>query len=283
MKATLDDAAIAAPPAPERAARLSLGSLAREPGAALVSVVTILGLLALWWLAARLELVSPVFLPGPDAVLDRAFRIASEGYVDATLAQHLWASLQRIVWAFLAAVAVGVPVGLAMGLSPIGRGLFDPITEFIRPIPPLAYLPLVVIWCGIGESAKVIVIAIAMFAPVAIATAAGVRGVARDRIDAARSLGASPRQVVGLVVLPSALPSILVGVRIALGAGCSTLVAAELVAATQGLGFMIQSAANFLETEVVMAGIFVIAALAFALEGVIRLIERVFVPWRGKL
>ncbi len=174
-------------------------------------------------------------------------------------------------------------MGLAMGLSPIGRGLFDPITEFIRPIPPLAYLPLVVIWCGIGETAKVLVILIAMLAPVAIATAAGVRGVARHRIDAARSLGASPAQVVRLVVLPSALPDILVGIRIALGAGCSTLVAAELVAATRGLGFMIQSAASFLQTEIVLVGFFAIAALAFALEGLIRLAERVFVPWRGKV
>jgi taurine transport system permease protein len=248
-----------------------------------VAALTIAGLLLAWWLATRLALVSPVFLPSPGAVVTKAARLVSEGYVDSTLGEHLRASLGRILAAFLLAVGIGVPMGLAMGLSPIGRGLFDPITEFIRPIPPLAYLPLVVIWCGIGETAKVLVILIAMLAPVAIATASGVRGVARHRVDAARSLGASPAQVVRLVVLPSALPDILVGIRIALGAGCSTLVAAELVAATRGLGFMIQSAASFLQTEIVLVGIFAIAALAFALEGLIRLAERIFVPWRGKV
>jgi taurine transport system permease protein len=109
-----------------------------------------------------------------------------------------------------------------------------------------------------------------------------VRSAAVDRIDAARSLGASRRQVVTLVVLPSALPDILVGIRIALGAGASTLVAAELVAARRGLGFMIESAANFLVTEVVIVGILVIAAMAFALEGAIRLVERRFAPWRQR-
>jgi taurine transport system permease protein len=272
----------AAPPPAARRRRLSLGPLRAEPRAALVSALTVAGLLLLWWAATRLSLVSPVFLPSPGAVLDKAGTLVTDGYVDATPGEHLRASLGRVLGAFLIAVGLGVPVGLAMGLSPVGRGLFDPVTEFVRPIPPLAYLPLVVIWCGIGEASKVLVIAVAMLAPVAIATAAGVRGTARHRIDAARSLGASPAQVVGLVVLPSALPEILVGLRIALGAGCSTLVAAELVAATRGLGFMIQSAANFLQTEVVLVGIFAIAALAFALEGLIRLAERVLVPWRGR-
>ncbi|TJW57727.1 MAG: ABC transporter permease subunit, partial [Mesorhizobium sp.] len=134
----------------------------------------------------------------------------------------------------------------------------------------------------IGESSKILVIAIAMLAPVALSTAAGVRGVSRERIDAARSLGATRRQVVRHVMLPSALPSILTGLRIALGAGWSTLVAAELVAATRGLGFMIQSAAQFLVTDVVVMGILVIATIAFALEFVIRRVERALVPWAGK-
>ena len=121
-----------------------------------------------------------------------------------------------------------------------------------------------------------------MLAPVALSTAAGVRGVSSERIDAARSLGATRGQVVRLVVLPSALPSILTGLRIALGAGWSTLVAAELVAATRGLGFMIQSAAQFLVTDVVVMGILVIATIAFALEFVIRRVERALVPWAGK-
>ncbi|MDX8516080.1 ABC transporter permease subunit [Mesorhizobium captivum] len=247
-----------------------------------VSAITILALLAAWTVSASLQLVSPVFLPSPAAVWAKFVAVARDGFVDATLLQHIAASLWRVFAALIVAIIVGVPVGLAIGISRIGRGVFDPLLEFLRPIPPLAYLPLIVIWFGIGEPSKILVISIAMLAPVALSTAAGVRGVSRERIDAARSLGATRGQVVRHVVLPSALPSILTGLRIALGAGWSTLVAAELVAATRGLGFMIQSAAQFLVTDVVVMGILVIATIAFALEFVIRRVERALVPWAGK-
>ncbi|TJV68105.1 MAG: ABC transporter permease subunit [Mesorhizobium sp.] len=250
--------------------------------ARLVSAITILALLAGWTAAVSLQLVSPVFLPSPAAVWAKFVVVARDGFVDATLLQHTLASLWRVFAALIAAILVGVPVGLAIGISRIGRGVFDPLLEFLRPIPPLAYLPLIIIWFGIGEPSKILVIAIAMLAPVALSTAAGVRGVSRERVDAARSLGATRAQVIRHVILPSALPSILTGLRIALGAGWSTLVAAELVAATRGLGFMIQSAAQFLVTDVVVMGILVIAIIAFALEFVIRRIERVLVPWAGR-
>ncbi|MDG4884408.1 ABC transporter permease subunit [Mesorhizobium sp. WSM4884] len=250
--------------------------------ARLVSAITILVLLAAWTVSARLQLVSPVFLPSPAAVWAKFVVVARDGFVDATLIQHVAASLWRVFVALIAAIVVGIPMGLAIGISRVGRGVFDPLLEFLRPIPPLAYLPLIVIWFGIGEPSKILVIAIAMLAPVALSTAAGVRGVSRERIDAARSLGATRNQLVRHVVLPSALPSILTGLRIALGAGWSTLVAAELVAATRGLGFMIQSAAQFLVTDVVVMGILVIATIAFALEFVIRRIERALVPWAGR-
>ncbi|MDX8479199.1 ABC transporter permease subunit [Mesorhizobium sp. VK24D] len=250
--------------------------------ARLISALTILILLTAWTVSAQLQLVSPVFLPSPAAVWAKFVVVARDGFVDATLLQHIAASLWRVFAALVVAIVIGVPVGLAIGISRIGRGVFDPLLEFLRPIPPLAYLPLIVIWFGIGEPSKILVIAIAMLAPVALSTAAGVRGVSRERIDAARSLGAARGQVVRHVVLPSALPSILTGLRIALGAGWSTLVAAELVAATRGLGFMIQSAAQFLVTDVVVMGILVIATIAFALEFVIRRVERALVPWAGR-
>lgn len=247
-----------------------------------VSAVTILVVLAAWALSVRLQLVSPVFLPSPAAVWTKFIVVARDGFVDATLLQHIVASLGRVFAALVAAIVIGVPVGLAIGISTVGRGIFDPLLEFLRPIPPLAYLPLVIIWFGIGEPSKILVIAIAMLAPVALSTASGVRGVSQERINAARSLGATQRQVVRHVILPSALPSILTGLRIALGAGWSTLVAAELVAATRGLGFMIQSAAQFLVTDVVVMGILVIATIAFVLEFIIRRIERQLVPWAGR-
>jgi taurine transport system permease protein len=261
--------------APERSRRSPV--LAR-----LVSAVTLLALLFAWWAAARAQWVSPVFLPGPEAVLAKFAAVLTAGFADATLVQHLLASLGRVFAALLASLAVGIPVGFLIGLSPVGRGIFDPLLEFLRPLPPLAYLPLVVIWFGIGEPSKVLVIALAMLAPIALSTAAGVRAASPERLRAARALGASPIQALRFVTLPSALPQILTGLRIALGAGWSTLVAAELVAATRGLGFMIQSAAQFLVTDVVFVGIFAIALVAFALEAGIRAIERRLVPWAGR-
>lgn len=247
-----------------------------------ISFVTIIALIGLWWIAASLKLVSPVFLPSPAQVVTKFFSVAQNGFVDATLAQHLGASLARVFAALIASIVVGVPVGLAIGLSPVGRGILDPILEFLRPIPPLAYLPLIIIWFGIGELSKVLVIFLAMLAPIALSTASGVRSVSQERLNAARAFDANRWQLTRYIVIPHTLPSIFTGVRIALGAGWTTLVAAELVAATRGLGFMIQSAAQFLVTDVVIMGIIVIAVIAFALELILRKAEAVLIPWAGR-
>ena len=249
-----------------------------------LSVGTLLVLLAVWWAVAAQQWVSPLFLPPPDQVLQKLITIAGpQGFMDATLWQHLAASLTRIVLALLAAVAFGIPVGIAMGLRPTLRGILDPIIELYRPVPPLAYLPLMVIWFGIGETSKILLIYLAIFAPVAMSALAGVKSAQQVRIRAARSLGASRAQVLWLVILPGALPEILTGLRIGLGVGWSTLVAAELIAATRGLGFMVQSAGEFLATDVVLAGIAVIAIIAFILELGLRALQRRLTPWHGEV
>ncbi|MGL5422720.1 MAG: taurine ABC transporter permease TauC [Serratia fonticola] len=247
-----------------------------------LSTATLLVLLAVWWAVTALQLISPLFLPAPQQVLHQLVVIASpQGFMDATLWQHLAASLGRILVALLAAVVIGVPVGIAMGLSETVRGLLDPLIEIYRPVPPLAYLPLMVIWFGIGETSKILLIYLAIFAPVTLSTVAGVRSVAQVRIRAAQALGANRWQLLRFVVLPSALAEILTGIRIGLGVGWSTLVAAELIAATRGLGFMVQSAGEFLATDVVIAGISVIAIIAFGLELGLRVLQRRLTPWHG--
>ena len=248
-----------------------------------ISLLTLVALLVIWWAVTATGLIEPLFLPPPSAVLQKGWLLATTGYMDSTLWQHLGASLSRIGLGLGFAVLTAVPVGIAIGSNRIARGVLDPLIEFYRPIPPLAYLPLVVIWVGIGEASKTLVIGIAMLAPIAISTAAGVRATARERVNAARALGATPGQVVRHVVLPSALPSILTGVRIALGAGWSTVVAAELIGARAGLGFMIQSASQYLVTDIVVMGIIVIAVVAFILESGIRWLERRLVPWAGQV
>lgn len=280
----VSDAAFAAV-APRRRGRSRRSRSAPFPAGKVgaIRIATVVFLLCAWALATTLQLVPPLFLPSPEAILAQAVAVAREGFADATLLQHVLASLGRVFTALAFAILLGVPAGLAIGLSPVARGILDPVIEFIRPIPPLAYLPLIVIWCGIGELTKVLVIFIAVFAPVAIASAAGVAAVPGDRIDAGRALGASRLQLVTHVILPNALPSILTGLRIGLGVGWSTLVAAELVAAQRGVGFMIQTAAQFLQTDVVLMGILIIAIIAVVLDGLVRLAERLLVPWAGKV
>ncbi|MEJ5075373.1 taurine ABC transporter permease TauC, partial [Erwinia sp. MYb535] len=202
-----------------------------------LSVGTLLVLLAVWWGVTALQLIEPLFLPPPQKVLHQLLTIASPaGFMDATLWQHLGASLTRIVIALVAATLIGVPVGIFMGLNNTVRGILDPLIELYRPVPPLAYLPLMVIWFGIGETSKILLIYLAIFAPIAMSAVAGVKSAQQVRLRAARSLGASRWQVLWYVVLPGALPEILTGIRIGLGVGWSTLVAAELIAATRGLG-----------------------------------------------
>jgi taurine transport system permease protein len=244
-----------------------------------ISLATIVVIIAGWSLASAYGAVSPVFLPSPLVVAKSLANVAVNGFVDSTLAEHTLASLLRIFAALAVSLIIGVPAGLAIATSRIGKGILDPIVEFLRPLPPLAYLPLIIIWVGIGEASKVTVISLAMLPPIILSTAAGVKSAPGDFVNAARSFGASRLQVLLHVILPGAIPSILTGTRIALGAGWSTVVAAELVAASQGLGFMIQSAAQFLVTDIVIGGIIVIAAIAFLLEILARLIERRFVPW----
>ncbi|MGB8424074.1 ABC transporter permease subunit [Paraburkholderia sp.] len=244
------------------------------------TLITVAVLLLGWWIASHRRWLPAVLLPTPEEVLHKLIVLNTEGFDDATLGQHLFASLSRIAIAFVLALLTAIPAGLLIATNRIVRGALDPLIEFYRPIPPLAYLPLMVIWFGIGELSKVLLIYLTIFAPLTIATASGASRVAKSRLQAASSLGATPFKLLRYVVLPSALPDILTGVRIALGAGWSTLVAAELIAATRGLGFMVYSASRFLVTDVVIAGILVIGAIALVLEIGLRRLQKHLTPWQ---
>lgn len=238
----------------------------------------------LWWLATHLGWVPPLFLPAPEAV-GRALADAWRGDIQGgqPLREHLKWSAVRVFGAFALAVVTAVPVGIAMGVSRWARGLFDPPIEFYRPLPPLAYLPLIVIWFGIDETSKVLLIYLACFAPIALAAKAGVKSASIEQLNAAASLGASRAQVVRHVVIPAALPEIMVGLRIAVGFGWTTLVAAEMVAATVGVGQMVLNASNFLRTDLVVAGILVIGLVAWSFDWLMRCVETKLVPWRGRV
>jgi len=253
-----------------------------EKSTVTISLATGAGLLLLWWLITQAGLVPKLFLPTPAEVLALGIDIFRDGYANGTLWEHVSASLGRILSAAVIAIALGIPVGLLMGLNRWAKGIFSTPIEFYWPLPPLAYLPLMIIWLGIGETSKITLLALAMFAPVVLSAQAGVRSLPQERVNAALSLGATRWQLFKDIVLPSALPEILTGIRIALGVGWSTLVAAELIAATRGIGYMVMSASHFLATDAVFVGIVVIAACAFAFSFSMRLIEAWLVPWKGK-
>ena len=248
-----------------------------------ISAITVIALLALWWIATERMWLPPLFLPSPETII-RRFLEATKGDVGGTtIAGHFAWSMFRVFSAFGLAVVTAVPLGIAMGVSRYMRGIFDPPIEFYRPLPPLSYLPLVVIWIGIDEASKIILIYLACFAPLALSARAGVRSVSIEQIHAAYSMGATRGQVVRHVVMPAAMPEILTGMRIAIGFGWTTLVAAEMVAANAGLGQMVLNASNFLRTDIVVMGIIVIGIVAYAFDLLMRFIEHAVVPWKGRM
>ncbi|MGH8779784.1 ABC transporter permease subunit [Paraburkholderia sp.] len=247
------------------------------------SLLTVAAFIGLWFVATNLHWIKPLFLPSPQTVYAKFIDVATEGFANSTLAQHTAISLMRVFGAFALACLTAIPIGVMMGVSRFARGAFDPPIEFYRPLPPLAYLPLIIIWFGIGEFSKILLIYLAIFAPLAIAARAGVRSVSIEQIHAAYSMGASRTQVVLYVILKSALPEIFTGMRIGIGVGWTTLVAAEMVASTRGLGFMVLNAAEFLASDVVIMGIIVIGFFALCFDLLMRYVERVLVPWKGKV
>ncbi len=260
------------------------------------SILTIVVLFTAWWITTATGYIDPIFwppleghlYPWPDparakpGVIDRFISLVTEGYRNISLWDHVWTSVKRVLAGVFFGAILGIPLGFAMGLNSVIRGLFDPIVEFVRPIPPLALIPLVILWLGIGEVAKTFLLFLAALFIMVIAARAGVSAVKISKVHAAYSLGASKGQVLRYVILPNALPEIFTGLRTAMGVCWGTLVAAELVAADQGVGSMMMIAKNFLQTDVVVIGIIIIGAIGFAIEIVMRSIEGWLIPWRGK-
>ncbi|MEM7439683.1 MAG: ABC transporter permease [Pseudomonadota bacterium] len=224
-----------------------------------------------------------LYLPAPELVLERFFWLNQEGYQGYTLLQHTYYSLQRVLLGFFIGAIVGVPIGYAMGLTGWARGWFDPIVEFMRPIPPLALIPLIIIWFGIGELGKVVLLFLAALWIMIIAARSGVSGVAITKVHAAYSLGASKWQILSKVIVPNSLPDIFTGARVAMGVCWGTVVAAELVAANVGLGKMIVTASKFQQTDIIIVGIIVIGVIGFAIEVGMRALENWLIPWKGRV
>lgn len=235
-----------------------------------------------WWLLSALRALPSFALPSPPDVYDAFVSTVTTGYLSVTLQQDLISSVLRVLVAFVGAVGIGTLAGILMAESKVVFGLIDPFLQFLRPIPPLAFIPLFVVWFGIGELPKVLLILVSTLPVIIINTVSGVRGTQQQRLEVARCLGATRAEIMWHVVLPSALPEIFTGMKVGVGIAWSTLVAAELIAAQRGLGWLVEQAGQELQTSVVVVGIIVIGVVGYLMELGIRSLEAALVPWRGK-
>jgi len=226
--------------------------------------------------------LGPRTFPSPADTWRGFNTLRTEGFKNITLWEHTRTSLWRVIRGMIGGILIGVPIGMAMGLSSRLRGLFDTPVELFRPIPPLALLPLFIIWFGIGDPSSVRLLIFASVWIMVIAARAGVRTANLSKVRAAYSLGASKPQVLWRVIVPNALPELFTGVRVALGVSWGTLVAAELVGTDTGLGSMIFQARAFFRLDVMIVGVIVIAVIGVLMDILMRLLEARLIPWRGR-
>ena len=248
----------------------------------LVSAASVIAVLLLWQASGSLGWVDPLMLPPPTELWQTLTELITDGYRQTALWQHILISTVRALAAFVASIVIGVPVGLAMGLWPTLSAMLNPFVQFMRPLPKIALVPLVIVWFGIGEGAKFFLIFIATVLSIMVGAAASVANVTQARLRAAQSLGASRSQLFAYVVLPNALPELFTTVRLAVGIGWTALIAAELVAANSGLGWMVINAGSYLRTDVVMLGILLLGLIGYLFDGLLVLLQKRFAPWSGK-
>ncbi len=236
----------------------------------------------IWTVITGLGLVSDLFLPGPQLLWDGFLDLLENGYKSRPLWAHAALSLERVLGGFVTGAIVGTLLGLGMGYNRKVEAFFSPFIEFLRPLPQLAYLVLLIVWFGIGETSQIILLFLTALPVSAVAAMDGVRSTSILRIQAAESLGASEWQVFRHVVLPSALHEIFTGARLAIGVVYATLIAAEIIAGSTGLGWMVLDAGRFLRSDYVFVGILIIGLLGLGLDRILLGIERRVVHWSGK-
>ena len=243
---------------------------------------TAVSILLLWLIVSEFGLIDQNLVPTPQAVFAAFIEIMENGYKNFTLMEHLGESMKRLVIAFVLSCVTAVPLGIASGYNSRIRAIFEPIIEFYRPLPPLAYYTLLVLWMGIENESKISLLYLACFAPAYISCVSAVIKIREDYINSAFTVGASRLQVIVHVIFPACLPDIFTGLRTSLGVAYTTLVSAEMVAANSGIGWMVLDASRYLRSDIIFLGIIVMGITGILLDRGIQLIERRVVPWKGK-
>jgi taurine transport system permease protein len=284
---SVDPAAELLPPAAGAVSRRRSGEGRSRLGRVALRVLSLAVFLGAWWLVAELDVWSDLFVPDPSAVWSRLIdgETTHDGITGLSghyLHEHLWASLWRIIRGIFWAIVVGVPLGLALATVKPFRIIVEPYVNFIRALPPLAYFSLLIIWFGIEDGSKVWLLFLAAFPPITLSVLSGVRGIPEQRIDGALALGANRWQVTRFVVLPSVLPELFTGLRLAIGFAWTTIVAAETIDGIPGIGGLAWETKKFQQTDVAVLCIIIIGIAAILLDQIVQALERRCVPWRGK-
>lgn len=233
--------------------------------------------LVLWELAARIGLISPQVLPAPSNVAETALDLARNG----DLFVHLGVSLLRAAAGFVIGGAIGLVLGIAVGFSPLALALFDRSIQMVRAVPFLAMLPLVIVWFGVGEVAKIFLVALAVLFPIYINTMLGIRQIDPKLMELAKVVGLDWTAVVRRIILPGAMPSILTGVRYALAHAWLALVIAETLATTKGIGFLAMDAREFLQTNVILLTMIIYAIIGVTADALVRFLESHLLSWHA--
>lgn len=249
----------------------------------LLSILTALIILILWTLVTWDGRISSILFPSPLKIWACFLDLIKNGYKGNTIWVHLFSTLRRVLIAYMIAVLAAIPLGLISGYFESIQAIFEPIVSFIRPLPPLGYYTIIILWMGIGDTSKIFLLFLGGFAPIYISCVAGVKRVKQDYINRARTLGASKIQIFFYVILPAALPDIFVGLRNAMSAEYATSVAAEMVAAVSGIGWMVLDASKYMRSDEVFVGIIIMGITGVILDKILILLESRIVFWKGKV
>lgn len=245
-----------------------------------IGVATIIALVAIWFLVTTVTgLVSGGRFPSPAEFWQSLTQIQTRGYAGAQLVSHAIHSLKLVAFGFVVAISTGVPLGLWMGWDRRVEAAINPVFLVIRPIPPLAWIPLAILWLGLGDAAKIMVIWFSAFVPSVINSFTGVRNIDRPIIEAATMLGTPRWRLVREVIMPAASPMIFTGLRLSLQASWTTLVAAELVGALVGVGFVLNMAQQDLYPGMILVGMVTVGILGFATTWLLTQVERQALAW----
>lgn len=247
----------------------------------MLTIATWVVIFGSWYGVTKYEVFSKTLVPSPQKVFNTFVNILKNGYSGDSLWVHLGASFKRLFIAFGLAIVTAIPLGLLSGYFTKVRAVIDSVVEFYRPLPPLAYYTLLVLWLGIDNTSKVTLLYLAGFAPIYIACVSAVTKINQDYILSARTLGASQRQIFFKIVLPACLPEIFVGLRTAVGVEYTTLVSAEMVAASSGIGWLVLDASNFLKSDTMFVGILIMGITGILMDRGLRFLENKIVYWKG--